>query len=209
MLPLVFLLITGTNALYENCDFYQELQPDQPYYIYSPDYPNPYPSGTSCRWYAVSPPGTQVFLSCENIDLPQVNLKQIPKTTWNFLVLKRNPCGMDRVAVSRTGDFRLTDASLHCGRGGFAAVSANNRMIIALQSHPESQPGSLLCNIGVQKIPEPIPDPGICECGWRNMVIKIYRFFLKCCIFFVGSDCWWIKYGGEWVSNDGRIGGQR
>jgi len=37
-------------ALYENCDYYQELQPDQPYYIYNPGYPASYRPGKNIQF---------------------------------------------------------------------------------------------------------------------------------------------------------------
>lgn len=67
------LLLPKTQAVDSNCNFYQELQLDQTYYLYQPEYPNRYRGAHSCQWIAKSPVNTQIQLSCENIDIPQVN----------------------------------------------------------------------------------------------------------------------------------------
>lgn len=45
VIPLLLLFAVGSLALYESCDYYQELKPNQPYYIYSPGYPKSYLPG--------------------------------------------------------------------------------------------------------------------------------------------------------------------
>lgn len=41
----LFAILGGSYALYETCDYYQELQYNTPYYVYSPGYPNKYRAG--------------------------------------------------------------------------------------------------------------------------------------------------------------------
>lgn len=59
-------------AVDSNCDYYQDVDMGQQYYIYNPQYPNYYPARTSCRWVARSAPNTKIVISCEDIDIPKV-----------------------------------------------------------------------------------------------------------------------------------------
>lgn len=59
-------------AVDPKCDYYQDVDVGQQYYIYNQQYPNRYPSGISCRWVAQSEPNTRMILTCEDIDIPKV-----------------------------------------------------------------------------------------------------------------------------------------
>lgn len=61
-------------AVYSNCDYYQEVEIGQRYYIYNKEYPDWYPAGTACRWVAHSKANTKIVLSCEDIDIPKVRI---------------------------------------------------------------------------------------------------------------------------------------
>lgn len=42
----LFIAVIGSSqALFETCDYYQELEYNTPYYVYSPNYPNKYKPG--------------------------------------------------------------------------------------------------------------------------------------------------------------------
>ena len=56
-------------ATERNCTYYQDVVPEQTYYIYNNDYPNFYRPSTPCQWNVRSPPDTVVVLNCE-IDIP-------------------------------------------------------------------------------------------------------------------------------------------
>lgn len=65
-----------TLAIDTGCDFYQNMVLGQNYYVYNSEYPNYYGPGQSCRWTAVSPPNTKIALSCEDVNLPAVKIKE-------------------------------------------------------------------------------------------------------------------------------------
>src|SRR5699024_761328 len=75
----VFFLLVLTPVLAANidpnCDYYQELELGQEYYIYNKEYPDGYPYGTACRWTGKSPPGTVIVLICNDVTLPNVGTR--------------------------------------------------------------------------------------------------------------------------------------
>lgn len=59
-------------AVDSSCDYYQDVDLGQQYYIFNPQYPKYYPPRTSCRWVAKSEPNTKIVLTCDDIDIPKV-----------------------------------------------------------------------------------------------------------------------------------------
>lgn len=72
-------------AINPNCDYYQNVELGQRYYIYNEEYPNLYPPRTSCRWVAHSPGNTKMILSCEDIDIPAVSYTNSSNHSIYFL----------------------------------------------------------------------------------------------------------------------------
>lgn len=62
----VFMSVNG------QCLYSQEIMLGRQYYIFNDEYPGNYSRGTNCRWRAVSEPGTQIVLTCEEINIPEV-----------------------------------------------------------------------------------------------------------------------------------------
>ncbi|KAL4716436.1 hypothetical protein ACJJTC_015864 [Scirpophaga incertulas] len=128
------------------CDFFQNVQVGQTYYVYSPNYPNSYPSGVQCRWVATCPTGYNCRLDCPVISLPQTS-----------------SCSMDRLLVSKTGDLQLNGADYYCGQGSLTAVSTGNRISVGLITAVSSPGGRFMCQLYAQAQTGPT-----CSCGYRK-----------------------------------------
>lgn len=74
-------------AVNSYCDYYQEIELGQRYYIYNPEYPEWYEAGASCRWVAHSQPNTKIVLSCEDIDIPKVILFSFSFFSSNLIIM--------------------------------------------------------------------------------------------------------------------------
>lgn len=48
--PLLAVISTISAQLFEDCDHYKEITPGVLYTIHSPNYRDPYPAGTFCRY---------------------------------------------------------------------------------------------------------------------------------------------------------------
>lgn len=80
----VFVVALGpammVTALWENCDYYEDLVLGRQYTFSSPGYPNFYGSQPfSCRWTARAPAGYIVALSC---------YKELPVVSRGFMISK-------------------------------------------------------------------------------------------------------------------------
>lgn len=140
-----------TTRITQGCDFYQNAELGALYYIYSPNYPDTYPGGVQCRWYADSPPGTYLTLNCSE-----------------FITDATSNCAADRLMVSPTGDLQLGDAHVYCGVANepFTLDSTTNKMNIVFQSGYYPQYGNrFLCTMQALVTPPPT-----CECGRKKEV---------------------------------------
>ncbi|KAL3287985.1 hypothetical protein HHI36_002439 [Cryptolaemus montrouzieri] len=142
------------------CQYFQQIKLGENYYIYNNEYPGNYRRGTNCRWSARSEPGTQIVLSCEEINIPQ-----------------SVGCQYDKLSVSLTGNTNLADAHNYCGNGTLSLVSTSNAMEIGLiSSYYNSfsqyyQTGRFICT--VTSIRDDVPTtttrrPVSCDCGWKQ-----------------------------------------
>nr|CAD7588366.1 unnamed protein product [Timema genevievae] len=127
---LITCLLSMLGAALGQCDYYSNIPNNANLFIYSPNYPNNYPGGTNCRWYAVAPIGSRIQLIC--------NIFNLPRST---------DCTGDRLSVSLTGDVNLVDAEYYCGSGTFTLQSRANQMNVVLVAPYSSQGGRFLCNI--------------------------------------------------------------
>lgn len=64
------------SPLDPNCNYYQELAMGELYYIFNNEYPRNYTAGYSCQWVAKSPLKAQIFLSCDDLNMPKVSWKK-------------------------------------------------------------------------------------------------------------------------------------
>jgi hypothetical protein len=67
------LVIEEAAAASPNCNYYQGVAAGQTFQVFSPNYPNKYPSGTDCRWEAVAPSNSKLILTCSVFNLPYVS----------------------------------------------------------------------------------------------------------------------------------------
>jgi hypothetical protein len=57
----------------DNCVYYRDVAAGETVNVYSPNYPNKYPSGASCSWEAVAPSNSRLILQCNDFSLPTVS----------------------------------------------------------------------------------------------------------------------------------------
>jgi hypothetical protein len=76
----VFLMVTYGAILLvdavwtlDDCVLYREVAAGQSVEVYSPNYPNNYPSGISCTWEALAPSNSHFILQCIDFSLPKVS----------------------------------------------------------------------------------------------------------------------------------------
>ncbi|XP_050356174.1 venom serine protease-like [Nymphalis io] len=142
------LLLGYAAAQNSNCDFFRNVAVGVKYYVYSPNYPNSYPAGVSCRWQAQCPPGYNCRLDCDDIIMPQTP-----------------SCSMDRLLISSSGDPLLTQAEYYCGYGAVSAVSTGQRMTIGLLTSAKTTGGRFMCELTAQRI----TTQPTCSCGYRRL----------------------------------------
>jgi CUB domain len=70
---LIFCIISiPVNAQFGSCDYHDTLEYNKKAAVFSTNYPKFYSPNTACRWTAVSPVGTQIVLSCQDVYMPEV-----------------------------------------------------------------------------------------------------------------------------------------
>ncbi|CAK1591243.1 unnamed protein product [Parnassius mnemosyne] len=141
-------LLGSGRAQNPNCDFTQNVRPNQVYYVYSPNYPNNYSAGVQCRWIMVCPTGYNCQLDCSEINLPE-----------------SPSCSMDRLLVSRDGDPQLASAEYYCGRGTLNVTSNERRLSLGLISSYQSPGGRFYCEL---RATPAIIRPR-CRCGYKKL----------------------------------------
>ncbi|XP_059473349.1 venom serine protease-like [Neocloeon triangulifer] len=154
-----------SNRITPGCDFYQNVEPGDKFYIYSPNYPDTFGPHLTCRWYAVAPVGWRLELECREIQLDDGEFGD-------------ESCeGGDVLWVSLSGDSRLRDAHGYCGVGSFLTLSNSNLLNIVFQAGARYNPGSrFFCELrirpadSVSTVAPPVvtsrPQPS-CLCGRR------------------------------------------
>nr|CAD7264445.1 unnamed protein product [Timema shepardi] len=84
---LITCLLSILGAALSQCDYYNNIPNNANLFIYSPNYPNNYPGGTNCRWYAVAPTNSRIQLICNIFYLPT----SAPKKPWVYCNRGSNP----------------------------------------------------------------------------------------------------------------------
>ncbi|CAH0551938.1 unnamed protein product [Brassicogethes aeneus] len=149
-------LMPVSMAVNPNCDYYKDMIAGEQYYISNDAYPDYYGSSTSCRYMAVSPVGTRIVMSCEDITLPDTQ-----------------GCSGDRLAVSLSGDPNFNDAHNYCGKGSITLVSQSNSIVVGLFSTWNSRGGRFVCSLVSIKdggSGTTTPRPNVCDCGWKHVL---------------------------------------
>ncbi|XP_049880102.1 venom serine protease-like [Pectinophora gossypiella] len=144
---IVLALFGFAAAQDSSCDYSQQVQIGQTYYVYSPNYPNYYPRSKQCRWVGYCPRGYNCRLDCSEIRLP---------FTTN--------CAQDRLLISKSGDLQLNNADRYCGTGSVTAVSTGQVISIGLIVANNSPGGRFTCQLSAQ----PATPTDICRCGWKK-----------------------------------------
>ncbi|KAM3956808.1 venom serine protease-like [Aphomia sociella] len=131
-----------------DCDFTQDVSPGETYYVYNTNYPRNYTPGVQCRWVGHCPDGYRCKLDCSEILLPE-----------------SPSCSMDRLLISKSGDYQLSTANHYCGRGFVTAVSTGQTISVGLITSEENPGGRFLCQLTAEASSS---DPGTCRCGYTK-----------------------------------------
>lgn len=67
--------VSTAEVTYVGCDFYQTLELNQWYDVFSPLFPQNYQPNTFCRWTACAPVGSVVIVNCTVIKIPPVSIR--------------------------------------------------------------------------------------------------------------------------------------
>ncbi|XP_073962448.1 venom serine protease-like isoform X2 [Choristoneura fumiferana] len=153
VITVLFILLQFVASQDANCDFTQNVQPGQTYYIYNAEYPNNYTGARQCRWIGIAPDGYRLLLECPVIELPA-----------------SQGCSMDRLLISKSGDPQLSGADVYCGRGSTTAMSPGQRISVGLITARTTFGGRFYCQLSAQQT---TPTPTPCSCGYkkRNRIV--------------------------------------
>nr|XP_036232680.1 cubilin-like [Bactrocera oleae] len=130
---LLLFLLSGNHgilALFEGCDNTFNINPGTTYYVHSPNYPNTYRRGTSCRYQIIAPVDYTVEANC-TIELPSSG----------------GQCTTEHFYVSTEGDPQLRDSEQFCGQGTFTRVSSFRQLTLAYVSDNTGPGGRFLCSV--------------------------------------------------------------
>ncbi|XP_017877743.1 venom serine protease 34-like [Ceratina calcarata] len=123
------------------CDYFQNLELNNTYYIYNTQYPNRYRGRQSCTWTMKS--DYRVNLTC-TVEMP-----------WS------SNCSQDMLTVQ----INPSTTKRYCGDGPFSVLSDSNTMVVSLQTPFWSTGGRFLCQAQAVENPRETEN---CRCGWRN-----------------------------------------
>ncbi|XP_044744420.1 venom serine protease-like isoform X2 [Coccinella septempunctata] len=151
------MLLNVLTSVSGQCRYSHDIMLGSQYYIFNEEYPENYRKGTNCRWSARSEPGTQIVLTCEEINIPQ-----------------SNECQYDKLSVSLSGNANFADAHNYCGEGTLSLLSNDNSMEIGLFSSywsPFRETGRFICSLTSIRSNVPTTTtrrPVTCDCGWKQ-----------------------------------------
>lgn len=69
-------VVLGQTQFY-GCDFYQPLELNRWYDVFSPQFPENYPPNSMCRWTGCAPYGSNILVNCTTMQLPAVCVPSI------------------------------------------------------------------------------------------------------------------------------------
>ncbi|CAG9864067.1 unnamed protein product [Phyllotreta striolata] len=170
-------LCLSSAAFPPDCDYLQKFVLGQKYYIYNPGYPRKYAPGTDCFWYGVSPSGTSIVITCEEIDLPSVSTAAFladPRVDLQVDFQLQTPrCNGDKLKVSLSGSSDFRDSRNYCGFGTVSLISEDNK--IAVGDTLISQGGRFLCSLtalenfdSTANSSSNTETPSACDCGLKS-----------------------------------------
>lgn len=103
---------------FAGCDFYQTMELNQWYDVFSPQFPRNYLPNTFCRWTACAPYGSVVIVNCTVMKIPAVSMRHVVHAAM--------------VAANTQRDFILF--RLRSVRRLFGRISLNIAVAIVLKS---------------------------------------------------------------------------
>ncbi|KAH0949026.1 hypothetical protein HN011_009426 [Eciton burchellii] len=116
LLLLLLLMLNGVSSI---CNYYQNMQPEQTYYLYNPRYPGAYQGENHCTWQLRS--SYKIKLNC-NINMPS-----------------SYDCLGDRVGILYDGKYMNN----YCGQGRFITEGMN--ATVTLNTKNDTLGGVFLC----------------------------------------------------------------
>lgn len=139
--------LSFSQAWFENCNYNYSVQTNTKLILTSPNYPNRYNSGSSCKIYLTAPTRYTIELNCTyNLDVP------LPD------------CQSQRLYVSRDGDRNLAYADYYCDYSAFVRSSVGIEMSLGYTSNLGAA-GWFYCEA---KAVQTTQDN--CQCGWSRSV---------------------------------------
>lgn len=144
-------------AWFETCDYQYSIPTTSTTYLVSNNYPNTYPTGSSCKWYLLAPVGYTISLNC----------------TYSVTAVGSD-CQSQRLYMSRDGDKDLAYANYYCGSSSFKVSSVGNEISVGYTSNAGGN-GWIYCEA------RPVlTTQDNCQCGWNKVVsIDKFRNFIK------------------------------
>nr|AXY94763.1 trypsin-like proteinase T2a precursor [Galleria mellonella] len=150
LLVLLFFVFEYAKTQDANCDFRQDVEVGQTYYVYNPGYSSNYEPGVQCRWIGRCPDGYRCKLYCSEVSLPE-----------------SPSCSLDRLLISKSGDPQLSAAEHYCGRGFMTVVSTGQTISVGLITSNNSPGGKFLCELTAERAGTS-PNNRTCRCGYKK-----------------------------------------
>lgn len=140
--------LTFVQGWFETCDYKQNVPPTSSLVLKSPNYPNRYQAGSSCKWYFEAPTGYTIELKC----------------SYDLAATSEYDCSSQRLYVSRDGDKDLSHAEFFCGHSSFTKLSVGNEISLGYTSEMGGN-GWLYCEAKAV-----LTTQENCQCGWSKSV---------------------------------------
>lgn len=152
---LLQIYLVVVDAWFETCDYQYSIPTTSTTYLVSENYPQNYPTGSSCKWYLLAPVGYTISLNC----------------TYSITAVGGD-CQSQRLYMSRDGDKDLNYANYYCGSSSFKLSSVGNEISVGYTSNAGGN-GYIYCEA------RPVlTTQNNCQCGWNKGVrIKNFTFF--------------------------------
>lgn len=158
MITILAICINVAKGWFESCDYKYSVQATGVLYVKSPNYPNRYVSGSSCKWYLSAPTGYTIDLKCwYNVDQPLTD------------------CQSQRLYVSREGDKDLKNAEYFCGYSNITRASVGNEISVGYTSNTGGS-GWTYCEARAV-----LTTQANCQCGWNRAVSSWKRHEIHLC----------------------------
>lgn len=153
LLTAFLISVTLVDGWFETCAYNYSVQTTGVLYVTSPNYPNRYLPGSSCKWYLTAPVGYTIDLRC-----------------WYDLDQPLTDCQSQRLYLSREGDKNLANSEYFCGYSNITRVSVGNEISVGYTSNSGGS-GWIYCEARAVQTTQ-----GNCQCGWNRAVSRSRKF---------------------------------